>query len=53
MKEAQGIVKGHIRQLHGYNEIKDVAQGLIGIIAEQRGVRIVDVEGGFGVGKGD
>lgn len=53
LKEAQTIIKKHIKQLHEYNEIKDVAQGLIGLIAEQRGVRVVECEGDFGVGKGD
>jgi hypothetical protein len=53
MGEANKIIKEHIRMLHEYNEIKDVAQGLIGMIADQRGKRVVDVEGEFGVGKGD
>jgi DNA repair protein Swi5/Sae3 len=39
--------------LHEYNEIKDVAQGLIGMIADARGVRVVDCQEEFGVGDGD
>jgi len=39
--------------LHEYNEIKDVGQGLMGIIADARGVRQVDVEREFGVGEKD
>lgn len=46
-------VKRHIRLLHEYNEIKDVGQGLMGIIADARGVRQVDVEKEFGVGEKD
>ncbi|KAL2854717.1 Swi5-domain-containing protein [Aspergillus pseudodeflectus] len=42
-------VKRHIRLLHEYNEIKDVGQGLIGLIADARGMRQVDVEREFGV----
>jgi DNA repair protein Swi5/Sae3 len=39
--------------LHEYNDIKDVGQGLMGIIAEARGVRQVDVEKEFGVAEED
>ncbi|KAF7716325.1 Uncharacterized protein PECH_000107 [Penicillium ucsense] len=46
-------VKRHIRLLHEYNEIKDVAQGLMGLIAETRGVRHVEVQKEFGVHEGD
>jgi DNA repair protein Swi5/Sae3 len=46
-------VKRHIRLLHEYNEIKDVAQGLMGLIAEARGVRQVDVQREYGVKEQD
>jgi DNA repair protein Swi5/Sae3 len=46
-------VKRHIRLLHEYNEIKDVGQGLMGLIAEGRGVRQIEVEREFGVGDKD
>jgi DNA repair protein Swi5/Sae3 len=46
-------VKRHIRLLHDYNEIKDIAQGLMGLIADARGVRQVEVQSEFGVGTGD
>ncbi|KAL2825584.1 hypothetical protein BDW59DRAFT_70915 [Aspergillus cavernicola] len=46
-------VKRHIRLLHEYNEIKDVGQGLMGLIADARGVRQVDVQKEFGVGVRD
>ncbi|EEP79542.1 predicted protein [Uncinocarpus reesii 1704] len=47
------IVKRHIRLLHEYNEIKDIGQGLLGLIAERRAVRYVDVQKEFGVGGND
>ena len=43
------IVQEHIRLLHQYNEIKDVGQGLMGLIADARGVRLGDVMEEFGV----
>ncbi|KAK2778686.1 hypothetical protein FQN53_001714 [Emmonsiellopsis sp. PD_33] len=52
-KDATAIVQRHIRLLHEYNEIKDVGQGLMGLIAEARGVRYVDVQKGFGIAERD
>lgn len=49
MAAANKIVKGHIKLLHEYNELKDVGQGLMGLIADQRAVRIVEVQAEFGV----
>lgn len=49
MSAANKIVKDHIKLLHEYNELKDVGQGLMGLIADQRGVRIVEVQDEFGV----
>lgn len=46
---ANRIVKDHIKLLHEYNELKDVGQGLMGLIADQRGVRIVEVQDEFGI----
>ncbi|KAJ5320577.1 hypothetical protein PENANT_c033G11172 [Penicillium antarcticum] len=46
-------VKRHIRLLHEYNEIKDIGQGLMGLIAEGRGVRQIEVEREFGAGEKD
>ncbi|KFY86702.1 hypothetical protein V500_07456 [Pseudogymnoascus sp. VKM F-4518 (FW-2643)] len=53
--DAAATVKAHIKRLHAYNEIRDVGQGLIGLIAEQRGVRIGECyeSGEFGVGARD
>ncbi|GAT30595.1 hypothetical protein RIB2604_03501550 [Aspergillus luchuensis] len=42
-------VKRHIRLLHEYNEIKNIAQGLMGLIADARGVRQVDVQREYGL----
>ncbi|OAL51000.1 Swi5-domain-containing protein [Pyrenochaeta sp. DS3sAY3a] len=46
---ADKLVKDHIKLLHEYNELKDVGQGLMGLIADQRGVRIVEVQDEFGM----
>lgn len=52
---AQETVAKHIKLLHDYNTIRDIGQGLLGMVAEGRGVRISDLyddgekEGGFGV----
>ncbi|KAF2773492.1 hypothetical protein EJ03DRAFT_379836 [Teratosphaeria nubilosa] len=50
---ANGVIKEHISLLHKYNEIKDIGQGLMGLIADKRGVRIADVMEDFGVGEKD
>ena len=52
-KDAQATVKAHIKLLHDYNEVRDVGQGLMGIIAETRGVRVMDVYKDFDVAEGD
>lgn len=52
-KDAQATVKAHIKLLHNYNEIRDVGQGLMGIIADNRGVQVRDVYRDFDVGEGD
>ncbi|KAG9196065.1 hypothetical protein G6011_01186 [Alternaria panax] len=49
MAAANKIVKEHIKLLHEYNELKDMGQGLMGLIADQRGVRIVEVQEEFGI----
>jgi hypothetical protein len=53
MAAANKIVKEHIKLLHEYNELKDVGQGLMGLIADQRGVRIVEVQEEFGIEAND
>ncbi|KAH8663582.1 Swi5-domain-containing protein [Tricladium varicosporioides] len=46
---AAKTVKTHIKLLHDYNDIKDIGQGLVGMIAENRGVRIRELYEEFGV----
>jgi hypothetical protein len=53
MSAANKMVKEHIKLLHEYNELKDVGQGLMGLIADQRGVRIVEVQDEFGIDVND
>lgn len=53
MSTANASIKEHIALLHKYNEIKDIAQGLMGMIAEGRGVRMKDVMDDFGVEEKD
>jgi hypothetical protein len=50
---ANRMVKEHIKLLHEYNELKDAGQGLMGLIADQRGVRIVEVQDEFGIDAND
>ncbi|KAJ5787040.1 hypothetical protein N7457_002030 [Penicillium paradoxum] len=51
--DPNATVQRHIQLLHDYNEIKDIGQGLMGIIADARGVRQVEVEKEFRVGEKD
>lgn len=39
--------------LHRYNEIRDVGLGLLGMIADSRGIRAVEVYREFGIAEGD
>ncbi|KAI4165767.1 MAG: hypothetical protein LQ342_000710 [Letrouitia transgressa] len=51
--DAACTVNKHIELLHTYNEIRDVGTGLMGIIADNRGVRVKDVYRDFDVGEKD
>lgn len=53
LKSSNVVIKGHIALLHKYNEIKDMGQGLMGLIADKRDCRVVGVMEEFGVGEGD
>lgn len=55
MKDAKEVIKRHIQRLHRYNEVKDVAQGLMGMVAEARDVRVGELyeHGEFGVDEKD
>ena len=46
---ARATAREHISLLHGYNEIKDITQMLMGLLAEQRGVRVVEIMEEFGM----
>lgn len=46
---ARASHKARIQLLTQYNDIKDIGQGLMGLIAEQRGCRVVDVMRDLGV----
>jgi hypothetical protein len=50
---ANVTVKEHIELLHRYNAIKDVGLGLLGMVAEQRGMRQVVVMEEFGLSAKD
>ncbi|RMY98126.1 hypothetical protein D0862_07741 [Hortaea werneckii] len=50
---ANGVIKDHIQLLHRYNEMKDIGQGLMGLIADKRGVRIGTVMEDFGMDEKD
>ena len=50
---ANATVKEHIELLHRYNAIKDVGLGLLGMVAEQRGMRQVVVMEEFGLSAKD
>lgn len=53
LETANGVIKEHIALLHSYNEIKDIGQGLMGLVADKRGVRVADVMEEFGMGEKD
>jgi hypothetical protein len=53
LQNARGVIKQHIQLLSQYNEIKDVAQNLIGIIADHRNVTIRECQEDFGVKDSD
>jgi DNA repair protein Swi5/Sae3 len=42
-------MRRHIRLLHEYNDVRDVALGLMTLIADRRGERLRDVMHEFGV----
>ncbi|KAI7324639.1 hypothetical protein KC315_g8208 [Hortaea werneckii] len=50
---ANGAIKDHIQLLHKYNEMKDIGLGLMGLIADKRGVRIGTVMEDFGMDEKD
>ncbi|KAK5121868.1 hypothetical protein LTR85_004439 [Meristemomyces frigidus] len=53
LSTANAVIKEHIALLHKYNEMKDVGQGLMGLIADKRGVRVGTVMEEFEMGEKD
>lgn len=41
--DPEAVVKRHISQLEKYNELKDIALGLVTMIADQRQLRTTDI----------
>ncbi|KAF4815950.1 DNA repair protein SWI5-like protein [Colletotrichum siamense] len=54
-EEASAVVARHVKLLREYNEIKDVGQQLMGLVAENRGATVGSLyeTGEFGVGPKD
>lgn len=42
-QDPEAIVKKHIAQLKQYHELKDIALGLVTMIADQRKLRTMDI----------
>lgn len=53
LSTANAVIKEHIALLHKYNEMKDIGQGLMGLIADKRGVRVTAVMEEFEMGEKD
>ena len=53
LASSNGVIKEHIALLHKYNEIKDIGQGLMGLIADKRGVRVATVMEDYGMDERD
>jgi DNA repair protein Swi5/Sae3 len=53
LSTADATIKEHIALLQKYNEIKDIGQGLMGMIADSRGVRIATVMEEYGMDEKD
>ena len=53
LASANAVIKEHIQLLHRYNEIKDIGQGLMGLIADKRGARIKEIMEDYGIGDKD
>jgi hypothetical protein len=50
---AQSVVNKYISRLKQYNEIKDIAMGMLSLIAEKRGERLADIMDDRGISEKD
>jgi hypothetical protein len=53
LQHARGVIRQQIQLLNKYNEMKDIGQTLIGLIADDRNVTIRECQEEFGVADGD
>ncbi|KEF61077.1 uncharacterized protein A1O9_02642, partial [Exophiala aquamarina CBS 119918] len=53
LSHAQGIFEGHIALLKRYNSTKDIAMGMLSLIADRQGKRLAEILLERGVGRGD
>ncbi len=51
--EARAVVKAHVEMLTRYNETRDIAMGLLGMIADNQGRRLRDIMEERGIGGGE
>ena len=49
LTHAQGIFEGHIALLRRYNDTKDIAMGMLSVIADRQGKRLAEVMAERGV----
>jgi len=49
VNKANVDIRTRVRQLQEYNDVKDIGTQLMGLIAENKGVRIAEVQRDFGV----
>jgi Swi5 len=50
---SRSTIQEHIRLLQQYNQIRDIGQGLIGMVAERKKARVRDCQEDFGITDGD
>ena len=53
LTSANAVINDHIKNLHRYNEIKDIGQGLMGLVADKKGVRVAEVMADYDMNEKD
>ena len=53
LTSANVVINDHIKNLHRYNEIKDIGQGLMGLVADKKGVRVAEVMADYDMNEKD